>query len=73
MDKIKWCLKAKNVQPFTQIKVYTKGEYFFYGLITSFNILNKKEFVKNILNGIKIEEKVRKERKKNEIEWEIIK
>lgn len=48
-----------------------KGDYFFYGTVISFDVYNRKEFVKEILNEIKIEEKIRKERGKEEIEWEI--
>jgi len=49
------------------------NEYFFYGLITSFDIFNKKEFIKEILWMIKIKEEIRKKRSKNKIEWEILK
>ena len=50
-----------------------KKEYFFYGLVTSFDVFNRKEFVKEILEKIKIEEDIRRERAKDKIEWEILK
>ena len=48
-----------------------EGDYFFYGIVESFSILNKKEFIKKVLNKMKIEDRIRKERETNEIEWEI--
>ena len=48
-----------------------EGNHFFYGTVMSFDIWNKKEFVNEILNEFKIENKIRKEREKEEIEWEI--
>jgi len=47
------------------------GNYFFYGTLMSFDIWDKREFVKEILDELKIESKMRKEREKEKIEWEI--
>ena len=47
------------------------GEYFFYGVVKSFTISNKKKFIKEILEEIKFENEIRKEREKIEVEWEI--
>ncbi|MBI2631962.1 hypothetical protein HYW75_03090 [Candidatus Pacearchaeota archaeon] len=48
-----------------------ESNYFFYGTIMSFDILDQKKFIKEILNEFKIENKIRKERENEEIEWEI--
>ena len=47
------------------------NDYFFYGAVQSFNIKNRKNFIKEILKLIKIENKIRKERENRIIEWEI--
>ena len=48
-----------------------EDEYFFYGGVKSFTISNTKEFIKEILNEIKIESKIRAEREKIKVEWKI--
>lgn len=45
-------------------------DYFFYGAVQSFNIKNKKKFVKKLLRKIEFENILRKERKEGVIEWE---
>ena len=48
-------------------------DYFFYGGVKSFSIYNKKDFIKEVLTEIKIEEKIRRERENDIIEWEVVK
>ena len=47
------------------------GNYFFYGAVQSFDIEDKKSFIKDMLRVIQIENLIRKEREKGIIEWEI--
>lgn len=44
-------------------------DYFFYGAVQTFTIRNKKRFIKEMLNKIKIENFIREERKGGVIEW----
>jgi len=48
-----------------------KKDYFFYGVVKSFTISNKKKFIKEILKEIRFESKLRDRRAKEKIEWEI--
>jgi hypothetical protein len=50
-----------------------KEDYFFYGAVKSFNINNKKEFIKEFLREIRDENKERKMRESVELEWEFLK
>ncbi|MEK6893049.1 MAG: hypothetical protein AABX07_02505 [Nanoarchaeota archaeon] len=45
-------------------------DYFFYGAVQSFNITDKKEFIKEMRNVIRLENKFRKEKEGGIIEWE---
>lgn len=47
-----------------------EGDYFFYGAVQSYNIKNKKKFIKEMLKEIKLENIIREERKEGVIEWE---
>ena len=60
-------LKEKEIIQAIIIK-NMKNDYFFYGIITSFDITNRKEFVKALLKEIKHENSPREKAK---IEWEI--
>lgn len=51
----------------------TSKDYFFYGGVISFDIYNKKEFIREFLKEIKAENKERKERESVELEWDFIK
>ncbi len=48
-----------------------EGGYFFYGNVTSFDVQNKKEFMKAKFILFELEEEIRKERTKEKIGWEI--
>ena len=46
-----------------------ENDYFFYGGVASFNVSDKKEFIKEMLEIVKIENIIQKERKEGFIEW----
>ncbi len=48
-----------------------EGDYFFYGAVQSFDINNRKEFIKEMIQVIKLENILREEREGGVIEWEI--
>lgn len=55
----------------TMIIKNIEKDYFFYGAVQGFNISDRKNFIKDMLQVIKIENYIREERKGGEIEWEI--
>lgn len=48
-----------------------EGDCFFYGAVQSYNITDKRKFIKEMLDEIKLENAVKEERKEGVVEWEI--
>ena len=46
------------------------GDYFFYGAVQSFSFEDKSKFIREMLNEIRLENAINRERKKGRIEWE---
>lgn len=63
-------LKEKEIIQTIIVKNLNK-DYFFYGLVISFTMYEKKGFIKEVLDEIKEETRARKLRTKTKIEWEI--
>ncbi len=53
----------------TMIIQNIEGNYFFYGSVQSFNIEYKEEFIKEMINIIRLENIIKEKRKEGFIEW----
>ena len=78
LDKKEYLVKTLDLPPKFNEKEFIQaiivknleGDYFFYGAIQSYKFLNQKKFINEILDKISLEDEIRKERSKEEIEWE---